>query len=163
MSRGRLIRPMKATFAQLDTVAIEAATNFDDDFGEVKKVDTDADGIGETQRLEKAELVVLNVQVESSIQEQERQKGTGDDPKSVMTLVAHMKELEELGLVAADGRIALAVNDRLVKIEDQFGIVVHTADRVPLFVTQVKRIDGWLGFKSNLAMITVNERIKGIA
>ncbi len=162
MSRGRLIRPLKATFALLDTAAISTAGNYDDEFREVRKTDSNADGIGETQRVEKAEIVI-NVQVESNRQELQRQVGSGDVPDSGMELVAHRKELEDAGLIAADGRPAIQPRDRLVKISDKFGNVVMTFDRNPLFVTQVKVIDGWLGFRANLIMITVDERRQGLA
>ena len=71
MSRGRLIRPLKATFAQLDTAAIGTATNYDDELREVKKTDSNSDGIGETQRVEKAELTI-DVQIESNSEERQR-------------------------------------------------------------------------------------------
>lgn len=161
MARGRLIRPLVATIAPLDTAAIEAAGDFDDDFREVVKEDNvGADGIGETQRKEGATFT-LKVQVESDLQEIQRITGTGDIPDSAVALVAHMKELEAKGMVAADGRVTVKRGDRLVKLVDKFGTTVTTYDRVPIYATHVKRIDGWLGHKSNLLFLQFDDREQG--
>ncbi len=162
MSRGRLIRPLKATFAQLDTAAIGTATNYDDEFREVKKVDSDSDGIGETERVEKAELTI-DVQVETNTEERQRMAASGNVPDSRMELIAHRREFEERGLVNAAGKFAIKVNDRLVRLSDKWGTVISTFDLVPLYVTEIKPIDGWLGFTSNLIKISVNDRPQGVA
>ena len=160
MYRGRLIRPLVATIAPLDTAAIDTAGNYDDVFREVKKTDTDSDGIGETQRVEGTPYT-LQVQVETSLQENQRMAGTGDLPDSSIALVAHMKELEEKGMVAADGRVSLKKRDRLVKIADELGNDVISFDRVPVYVTHVKRIDGWINSRSNLLWALFEERPQG--
>lgn len=162
MSRGRLIRPLVATIAPLDTVAIEAAGDYDDDFNEVvKKDNVGDDGIGETQRKE-GTAFTLKVQQESDLQEMQRITGTGDIPDTAVGLVAHMKELETKGMVAADGRVTPKRGDRLVKLATKMGVDVMTFDRTPVYATHVKRIDGWLGHKSNLLFMQFDDREQGV-
>lgn len=161
MPRGRLIYPMLATIARLDTVANEAAGNYDDDFREPIKRDSNADGLGEEQREEQAEIQI-KAQIETDRGELQRLAGIGDVPDSAIGLVVHLRELEAASLFdTTTGELAIHKNDRLVKIDDKRGRRVRTFDRVPVFCYHARLLDGWIGRTANLALLLFSERPAG--
>ena len=146
--RGRLIFRFYATIAPLDTDGINDAGNFDRTFRTVKKVDTDGDGIGETQRLEKAQISVP-CQVEDKAFVERNQSTLGNVPDHDMILVFHFKDLERLGLVDADGTPQIRLDDRLVNIKDRHGNVVQTVKTPPgQYVVAVTPLSFGLGISN---------------
>lgn len=155
---GGLIWPSKVVIAQLDTNAIRAASGFDDDFREYTLVDSDSDGIGEAQRIEKAHIT-LSAQIATRHHEFADQAPHGQVPKTDnLELTFSFQELEALGLRAADGRALLVPGDRLVRIEDQNGNTVHTYPDPPGMYLIASRPSGFLGQQPNILVCTFADR-----
>lgn len=156
--RPGLIWPSRVVIAQLDTNATRAASGYDDDFREFTLVDGDGDGIGEAQRVEKAE-VTLMAQVATRHHEFADQAPHGQVPKTDnLELTFAFEDLEAAGLRAADGRALLVPGDRLVRIEDQNGNVVHTYPDPPGMFLIAARPSGFLGQQPNLLVCTFADR-----
>jgi hypothetical protein len=167
--RGRLIWPMLAEIAQLDTSATAAdpdgagplTSGYDDDFREPVIVPPSSGS--ERGTVVRAEsTVILPVQVEPDMMEQLQMLATGRSPLSLLRLVFHYRDLEAAGMVeAATGRPLLRINDRLEAIRD-----FHTSaliERIPnppgLYATQVQsRSFGLDSLKRNLLLVTFEER-----
>ncbi len=142
--RGRLINPMLCELAQIDTVN----TTFDPDFREPV-----AD-----QRTEKAAIKVP-AQIEPEQFEALQQMLAGNMPASKFVLCFHFKDLEDMGLVAADGVAAIQQGDRLVAIRDEFDNLVQAIRNPPgLFVTAATPGFAWLGKQRNLLLVTFEAR-----
>ena len=99
---GGLIWPSRVVIARLDTDATRAAGGYDDDFNEFVRVDSDGDGIGEDQRLEKGEIR-LNAQIATRRHEYADQSMHGQVPLTDdLELTFSFEELQAKGLRAAD-------------------------------------------------------------
>lgn len=160
MSRGRLIRPLTAEIARVDPATMISSSNYDRHFRNIKKVDSDGDGIGERTRAE-FPLLQVQAQIEVANQEQRAMTASGDVPNSRITLVIHLKELEDRGLVDSDGRPVIKVGDRLVRLIDRYGNIKALFERVKLYATEVRLGDGWLGYTANLLLVQFDERKRG--
>lgn len=151
----------RAELAQLDTVAIETAGSYDNVYREVTKRDTDGDGIGESQRLEKMPIQI-RCQVEDNIWEELRAHELGNNPDIDLSLTFHFRDLETDGLVRADGNAAINIGDRLVAIRDKFGAVVHQVPTPPgLYVTEATPVSYGLNMadpRRNLLVVHFQER-----
>ena len=154
-----LIFAHTAIIAQLDPVTIEAGDFYDDDFGEVKKVDGDADGIGETQRKEKASVSVP-VQMETDQFELRRMVAGGDLPDSSVGLVVHRRDLNRLGFMS-NGAPVFKKGDRLIEVQDKLGNVHTSFTRIPVYCTQVQPLRGTIGRMQNLWLILFADRARG--
>jgi hypothetical protein len=161
MSRGRLLFPLTAVVARLD-LATMAAASFDDEFQEVARVDTSGDGVGALDRRELAEVRFL-AQVETDREEMTRMAVAGNVAESAIALVCHLATLERAGLyVSTTGVLGLKVGDRLVKLMNRRGTkVVQDLTRVPVYCTQVRHLNAWLGGESNLVHLQFEDRPQG--
>jgi hypothetical protein len=160
--RGRLIFQFMAELARLDTNAIETAGDYDHTFREVIKVDTDNDGIGESQRKEYAHDMVP-CQVEPQTWETLRAHDLGNNVEIDVALVFHFRDLERLSLVQSDGNPAIHVGDRLVAIWNRAGSVKVQDVRTPpgLYVTESNPIGYGLDVLApsrNLLLVTFQQR-----
>jgi hypothetical protein len=159
--RGRLIFPVTAYVRQLDTAEMDTQGEYDDLLREPLPKDPDGDGTDEPSRREKV-AITIKVQVETNRDEMQMMGASGNISDSAYGLVPHMSELESLGLVDADGTLQIRPSDRLEKLVDKLGNVIRQFDRVPLYCTHAKRIDGWINGRSNLALLVFDERPAGV-
>jgi hypothetical protein len=108
--RGRLIWPFKAVLAPLDLTATEASA--DHIFGDT----------GERVELPEEQWITVQAQVETGGSGanmeggRQRIRPNGDDPVVEMRLVLHFEELEDLGLVDANGKSLIPPRHRLARI-----------------------------------------------
>lgn len=126
ITRGRLIRPVIAEIAQLDTLTtslpkadVDGPTpGYHSNFQEpvlVHSSDNVANAArGVSSRTEK--LIRCPVQWEQSNFGLQQQWGGGDSPAHNVTLVFHFADLEALNLVNEDGSAKINRNDRLCAI-----------------------------------------------
>lgn len=179
MPRGRLIFPMLAELARLDTQATaadpdgagELTTGYDVDFREPRKIANlsvvpDPTPTSTDARAESS-LISFKVQVEPGFFESLVQLAAGVSPDSKMILIAHYKDLEAASLVdVTNGEPLIRNNARLVAIRRLNGDLVRTIRNPPgLFVTEVRDIGHGLGIGSsgshrNLLMLMFEERVQ---
>ena len=167
--RGRLINPLAAELAQLDTAATAAdpdgpgprTSGYDADFHETVLMPS-AGGRDRDARREKPSIRVpcqIEVQSFGALTE----LATGNSPRSRLVLVFHFADLEQLGLVdPATGDALLRVGDRLVTIRDlRTGALVQAVRTPPgLYLTEPQPQFG-LGGRRNLLLATFGERALG--
>lgn len=122
--RGRLIQRFRAVVRRLDTAATAASPGYDPVFRETVKVDTDGDGLGEPGQAYHAEETIT-VQMDPTTTDSLRAHALGQDPERDVLMLAHFRELEDLGLVGADGMALLWEGTRLVRVEDLTGQPVY--------------------------------------
>lgn len=167
--RGRLINPLAAELAQLDTAATAAdpdgpgplTSGYDADFHETVLVPS----AGERGRDARREKPVIRVpcQIEVQAFDALTELATGNSPRSHLVLVFHFADLEQLGLVdPATGDALLRVGDRLVAIRDlRTGALVQAVRTPPgLYLTEPQPQFG-LGGRRNLLLATFGERALG--
>lgn len=154
--RGRLIFPFYAEIAQLDTVAIDAAGDYDPVYRTVRKVDTDGDGIGETQVKYKA-TYLIPVQIEDRKYGDLDMTKFGNVPEHDMVLVMHFKDLERLAMIASDGSPNVRPGDKLVAIKNKHGATVRTIDP-PLYVIEARDSYDLSTTNRNLLIVFLRER-----
>lgn len=166
----RLVRPLVAEIAQLDTVATAAvdppgttSSGYDPDFKEPVVASPSPEGLGESQRQEKAAIRVP-AQVEFGPFEQLRQAFSGNLPDSRVVLVMDFEDLERLGLIDAGGNeTLLRPNDRVVQILNGKGEVIEAFPNPPgLFITELRPGYG-LDADRNIILAFANEREQGLA
>jgi len=166
----RLVRPLVAEIAQLDTVATAAvdppgtsSSGYDPDFKEPVVAAPDAEGLGESQRQEKASIRVP-AQVEFGPFEQLRQAFSGNLPDSRVVLVMDFEDLDQLGLIDAGANESLLrANDRLVQILNGQGEVIEAFPNPPgMFITELRPGYG-LDADRNIILAFAGEREPGLA
>lgn len=161
--RGRLIFPMICELALIDTDGAEQAGRQDPVFRTLPA--SNATGVRRTGRYESPTTIRLHAQVEDISAQRQRQIAAGNAPESRLGLVFHFEELEELGLVDADGLAKVRVNDRLVAIYDADGDELQ--ERFPgvpggLYCVEVPPHSfGLSGGKRNLCPTFWNDRAQG--
>jgi hypothetical protein len=153
--RGKLIRPLIAELARIDTNATAVAGKYDPDFRTMKP--------GTTRN--ELPLIRLKAQVEMGRWQGQQQMQAGNEPDSRLTLVFHFKELEQNGLVDLNtGDALIRINDRLVAIYGRGGqkdITVPVPDG-GLFATEVQPGGIGLGGRRNLLIVSFDERAQGL-
>lgn len=161
--RGRLICPMLAEIARLDTQATEQAGGYDPDFRTVR---TSYPGGVRTSARRELPPVQVPCQVEDGSWESQRQTAAGNAPDSRLVLVFHYEDLEQLGLVDPTTLDALLrVNDRLVRLldRDTGALALRVRDEAGgLFITEAKPGGLGLGGRRNLLIATFEERPQGL-
>ena len=162
MGRGRLLFPYKVTIAQLDTKAIRDDGNYDDIF-KAPTLESTSDGIGTINRQERTEIDVP-AQVMTETFEALNQLFNGNIPDSEIIITFHFRDLKRLGLVETatgrEGREALKVNDRIVRIKDRWGNGVLEPPNPPgLFITEL-RPTGFME-QRNLVCAVLGDREQG--
>lgn len=128
-------------------------------------MDVDNDGIGERIRIEHPP-VRIPCQVEPKSFEELRMLGSGNSPRSLIDLIFHFRDLEQLDLVdAASGDALLRPGDRLGGIYDLCGDLIQTIRTPPgLYITESRPIGFGLNLMKpsrNLLMVTFEDRPTG--
>lgn len=123
--RGRLISPFKAKILRLDTVATaadpdgagELTSGYDPDFREpVRLPQGEAGGKSNVRKEHPAILVPCQFEGDDA-QGALEQMGSGDDPRFLVRLVFHFRDLENMGLVdPTSGEALIRKHDRFVAI-----------------------------------------------
>lgn len=130
IGRGRLIRPVMVELAQLDTEATAAdqadanassglSPGYHPNFREPRLLpptNTDAVGSPRGESARQETLIQCLAQWEVENFDFLQQWASGNSPSHRVGLVFHFRDLEQRGLVDADGRAAIHVNDRLVAV-----------------------------------------------
>ncbi len=157
---GSLIFPNVAVIRRLDTATTRTGGGYDDDFNEFVLIDSDADGVGEPQRAELAEMKVP-AQVATWVMEKLFQAPHGQVPETdKLELTMHYRDLHRLGLVHTDGKAKLELGDRLVRIEDKAGDTLFEFTEPPGMYLAAVRPSGFLGARRNLLVCTFADRRK---
>lgn len=170
MYRGRLIFPMLVSISRLDTVATAAdpdgagvhTSGYDADFREPVQV---ADG---TQAGRDARVNMTAVNIPAQIEDQDwktlSMEMGGNDPRTTIICVFHLRDLEARGYVDATTGIVTTpiVGDRLDSIRDpRTGAVMRLAPTPGIFCTSaIPRSYGLRGLRGNLVVATFMERGK---
>ncbi len=156
---GDLLWPQIVVIRRLDTNAVRVASNYDDDFKEYVLVDSDADGVGEAQRVEKPELKI-RAQIATRRYEFADQGFHGQVPDSRdLEITMHFRDLKTMGLTLPDGRSVFVPGDRLLRIED-----INTGEKIdefpdpPGMYLVAARPSGFLGVARNLLVCTFSDR-----
>ena len=165
----RLVRPLIAEIAQLDTVATgavdppgAAVSGYDDDFKEPVLAGPAVQGLGADQRQEKP-VVRVPAQVEFGPFEQLRQAFSGSLPDSRIVLVMDYEDLDRLGLIEPGGNESLLrPNDRVVQILNGQGTVIEAFENPPgLFITELRPGYG-LDADRNIVLAFAGDREQGL-
>jgi hypothetical protein len=162
--RGRLIFPFVAEFYQLDTAATAASptgtslvSGFDPDFRTpLKVVQSSTDQIGITTRVESGP-VLIPVQIEPAMLDKLQMMTSGESPESRVSMIAHYRDLESLGLVDSDGRPTIRKRDRLARILTVRNELVEVLNPA-LYVVECQNRGYGFGESRNLLMIMLEQR-----
>ncbi len=161
--RGRLICPLIAEIARIDTTATAEAGGYDPVFRTPR---LSYPGGVRTKATLYMDPVRVPAQVGTDAWEDQRQQPAGNAPGSRLMLVMHYRDLERLGLVDATTREALfRVDDRLLQLyERRSG---RPTDHVRpeaggLYAVQVSPAGQGLGGCRNLLVVTFQERAQGL-
>lgn len=169
--RGRLINPFVAEIARLDTSSTDddpdgtgtLTSGYDDDFREPVRY-SDGSAAGVDARQEHPHIYVP-CQVEPDVFDRLTMLLSGDAPNTLIRLVFHFVDLEQLGLVdSTTGQALIRKNDRLVAIRECTGALVQTVPDPPgLYATEPQpRGFGLSGGKRNLLLVTFEDREQGL-
>ena len=157
------IFPLTAVVYRLDIVTMGTSGDYDNDFKSVKKVDLDGDGLGTSRRKEKA-AVQFPAQVENDQTELQRMTGDGDIPRTAVGLVVDVHELAALAAPLYDlatGEFAFRNGDRLFQALSSDGSVSQSFARVPIYLQEIKRLNGFLGSFGNLTLLVYDDWPQG--
>lgn len=164
--RGRLINPFKLKLYQLDTTASTAdpdgagpeTSGYDPDFREPVRLPDGSSG-----RKEKAPILIP-VQVEVTTYEQLLQQAGGNDPNSTVAFVFHFLDLEQAGMLDANGNAMIRIGDRaagIYRYRDETLIQNLGEDGGGLFCTEAQpRSFGLSGGERNILLATFVSRDK---
>jgi hypothetical protein len=150
--RVRLVRPLLAEIAQLDTLATAQAPGYDPDFQEPRA----------SMRREKPPIQV-HTQVEITAHEVLQQSMAGNVPDSRLVLVMDFEDLSRRGLIdPATNETTLRVGDRLVRLLNGIGVLIETYPNPPgMFLTELRAVCG-LERDRNLLLAFFNDREQGL-
>jgi hypothetical protein len=119
--RVRLVRPLLAEIAQLDTLATAEAPGYDPDFQELRA----------GTRQEKPPIQVP-AQIEITAHEVLQQSMAGNVPDSRLILVMDYGDLARRGLLdPATNETTLRPGDRLVRLLNGIGVLIETYPNPP--------------------------------
>lgn len=156
--RGRLIQSFVAHIAPLDVAATRAAGNYDDDFRETVRVADTSQRGSKDGRVEGA-VVQLECQVEDVEFEKRQAMFGGDSPRTALTLILFQPDLEDAGLLNAQGVPTVPkAGDRLVALYDVWGALVQDFNAYPLYATHVQPRAYALGQQRNLILVEFVDR-----
>jgi hypothetical protein len=150
--RVRLVRPLLAEIAQLDTLATAQAPGYDPDFQEPSA----------GTRQEKIPIQVP-AQVEITSHDVLQQSMAGNVPDSRLVLVMDYEDLARRGLIdPATNETTLRVGDRLVRLLNGIGVLIETYPNPPgMFLTELRPVCG-LERDRNLLLAFFNDREQGL-
>lgn len=153
MSRGTLIFPFLARIKPIDTEATDDASQYDHDFKEPTAAGVvygdpyDLPMQFETERNEFEKLVQLS---------------NGQSPRGKVHTIHHFRDLEDRGMIDAEGHPTIRKGDQLVALYDLDGNLVLSLNRVPVYVDEVQpRSFGLIPLKVNILQVTYATRDKG--
>lgn len=138
----RLISPMIAVIGRLDTTTMAApVAGFDSGYDRVFREPRRLPAAGQVGTSTRTEIEVrVRCQVETEHQNRLQAAQAGDSPTSEFTLVMRSRELEDEGLLDANGDPILKKQDRLIRIETRDGDVEQTFPDPPgLYVHEVRK------------------------
>jgi len=140
VTRGRLINKFVAVIMRLDTEAtsLVAGGGYDPEFDATIPV-SDGTQLGSTSRREMAALR-LNVQLDRKSWGEQNMTRGGRQIVADIVLVFHWPDLENMGLINADGECTLKKGDRIDRIETRKGAIEATFDNPPgMFIDGFER------------------------
>lgn len=156
MRRVGLIRPLIVEIAQLDTAAIRAAGDYDDDFKTTRPAHV---GTSRTDGRREKTPIRLRCQVEQARGADARSTPTGTVLDSMISLVLDARDLARLGLLDADGQPTIRREDRIVALYTGAGVPIRQM-APPVFVKEVLPAGHGLGATENLWIIRCEDRSK---
>lgn len=169
-TRGRLIFPVRVELARIDVESTRADDGFDDTLGQPKLAPSiglppKGNLRGEVATRYFAPVRVLG-QVENGLAKlttyQQGMVQTGNQPKFKVQVVYHYEELEQAGLVSADGHVKMRSGDRLTKILRVDGTLICNIEDA--YATRVDDTSfGLSAQQRNLCIVTYESRAKGAA
>lgn len=159
MPRGRLINPILAELARLDTSTTETSGGYDPDFKSLKT--TYPQGVRTSSRKELAPIRV-RCQVEPAAWEAQRQTDAGNSPSTLLVLCFHYVDLERASLIDAHGDPLIRVNDRVLALYTTRGALVQRCSERGFYATKVDLGSGWLSAKRNILLVTFENRAQGL-
>jgi hypothetical protein len=150
--RVRLVRPLLAEIAQLDTLATAQVPGYDPDFQEPRA----------GTRQEKP-LIQVPAQIEITAHAVLQQSMAGNVPDSRLVLVMDYADLARRGLIdPATNETTLRTGDRLVRLLNGIGVVIETYPNPPgMFLTELRPVCG-LARDRNLLLAFFNDREQGL-
>lgn len=152
----RLIFPIVAELARLDTVETQADTGYDDIFQEVR-VKTVA-GVRQSQRREK-DPIRIRAQFEDDSMNALAMTNAGNADKARLGLIIDYTDLKKLGLLdPASGEPLFNIGDRLVGIYDRCGGLLQTIRPPGLYAIEVRPIAWGMARRVNLLLIRFDDR-----
>lgn len=180
--RGRLIWPIIAEFGVLDTAATAEdepdndassgmSPGYDPIFREPRIVpptneDTGA-GAPRGVLARKEKIVRCRAQWEVANFDFQQQWASGPSPSHRIGLVLHYRDLERRGLLDADGKATIKVNDRLLAVyHKRTGRLIQRIKYPPhgpgLYVTEAEPSMGLSGLDRNLLTLTLEDRERSV-
>lgn len=180
--RGRLISPQVIRIGLLDTLATgqddpdgagPLISGYDDVFREPSLVSkaTNPLLIGASAqvptqpRVER--FIEVRAQIETKKTEELRQMQAGNSPQTIMWCICHFPQLEEAGIVDAQGQLSIKVNARLDSIYTTTGELIEVIPAIPgMYATEVASISYGLGLVApgtrNLLQIQFEDREQSV-
>lgn len=148
--RGRLVNPFLVHIAGIDTAATSTATGYDDVWREPKKTSAGT-GPGVSALRYKTEVLVP-AQVEIGTFEKMQMFFAGNNPSTRMSIVIHLKWLEDNGYIDSVGAAIIPrISDKLTAISDPDGNLVQTF-REPFFCVEAQATGYGFGRRRNLVV-----------
>jgi hypothetical protein len=169
-TRGRLIFPVRVELARIDVEATRADSGFDDVLGQPRLAAAPGLPAKGNPRGEIATKYFLPVRVLGQIENglarlttyQQGMVQTGNQPKLKLQIVYHYAELEQAGLVSADGHVKMRSGDRLLAAYKLDGVQICTFEDA--YATRVDDTSFGLSAQNrNLCVMTYESRAKGNA
>lgn len=170
--RGMLLFPLHVAIARLDTLTTEATGgyNFVTKQPVLKLINPGTSAQKRVDGRVYFDPLILKAQIERGTWRQMHVGPNGNVPDSRLTIVLHMVDLEQRGLVGADGEPALKVNDKILgvyancsKAEAHLKVLSTVLDVPGLYCTEAGRCGDGLGGDSNLFKMTFEDRQNGVA
>lgn len=140
ITRGRLINKFIAVVSRFDTDATAAVVGggYDQEFDEPVPVD-DGSQLGASSRRYMSEIRIPTQLDRRSWGDQQMTKG-GRQVVADIILTFHWPDLENMGLIDAEGEPVLKKGDRIDRIETVAGVVESTFKNPPgMFITDFER------------------------
>lgn len=161
--RGRLIWPVQARIARLDTAATEvnAIGGQPSGYNRIFREPV-TDATGADSRVYMPETLV-NCQARSKKFGEVMMLPAGRELDFDFRTVLHYQELEDAGLIGADGSVVFQPSDKLLSIYRTDGVtLLHDFTDTPLFLVHVAdRSFGLSGLTRNLARLYWSNRRQG--
>jgi hypothetical protein len=174
LARGRLLRPALLEIERVDVTATRAASGYDDQLAQPRVTPASnplAVPSKGAPRGEPATVYMLPVRVRAQVEVGLRGLAinglsmvqTGNQPKFKIDTVMHFEELEDAGLIDAQGHPSFRTGDRLTKILHAITgeLIEETPDAYAVAIDS--KSFGLGGADRNLLVITFESRAKGAA